>query len=127
MEGIRMKQQMLDYFAKAYGDNEGVQVFFAPGRVNMIGEHTDYSGGYVFPAAISASTTIAVRKRSDRTVRIKATDLPDVVTLDMDKIGDYKDLHYGNYQAGIIDEMMKDGKFLETAKKWELENSVIIK
>lgn len=102
-------------FIKLYGDGGEIRFFTSPGRVNLIGEHTDYSGGYVFPAAISASTTIAVRKRTDRTVRIKATDLPDVVTLDMDKIGDYKDLHYGNYQAGIIDEMMKDGYTLTGA------------
>lgn len=102
-------------FIKLYGDGGEIRFFTSPGRVNLIGEHTDYSGGYVFPAAISASTTIAVRKRSDRTVRIKATDLPDLVSIDMDKIGEYKDLHYGNYQAGVIDEMLKDGYTLTGA------------
>ncbi len=102
-------------FIKLYGEGGEIRFFSSPGRVNLIGEHTDYNGGYVFPAAISASTTIAVRKRADRTVRLKATDLPDVVTIDIDKIGDYKNLEYGNYQAGIIDEMLKDGYTLTGA------------
>lgn len=96
-------------FIKLYGDGGEIRFFTSPGRVNLIGEHTDYNGGFVFPAAISAATTIAVRKRDDKIVRLKATDLPDVVTIDMDKIGEYKNLNYGNYQAGIIDEMLKDG------------------
>lgn len=102
-------------FIKLYGEGGEIRFFSSPGRVNLIGEHTDYNGGYVFPAAISASTTIAVRKREDRTVRLKATDLPDIVTIDIDKIGDYKNLEYGNYQAGIIDEMLKDGYTLTGA------------
>lgn len=96
-------------FIKLYGEGGEIRFFTSPGRVNLIGEHTDYNGGYVFPAAISAATTIAVRKREDGIVRIKATDLPDTVTIELNKIGEYKGLHYGNYQAGVIDEMLKDG------------------
>lgn len=99
-------------FIKLYGNDGEIRFFSSPGRVNLIGEHTDYNGGYVFPAAISAETTIAVRKRNDRIVRIKATDLPDVITIDIDKIDSYKNLDYGNYQAGVINEMLKDGYIL---------------
>lgn len=102
-------------FIKVYGDGGEIRFFSSPGRVNLIGEHTDYNGGFVFPAAISASTTIAVRKREDNIVRIKATDLPEVVTIELDKTGDYKNLSYGNYQAGVIDEMKKDGYILTGA------------
>ena len=102
-------------FEKIYGEGGEIRFFASPGRVNLIGEHTDYNGGYVFPAAISAESTVAVRKRDDRIVRIKATDLPDVVTLDLDKIGDYKDIDYGNYQAGVLCELMKDGYILTGA------------
>ena len=75
-------------FEKIYGEGGEIRFFASPGRVNLIGEHTDYNGGFVFPAAISAESTVAVRKRDDRIVRIKATDIPDMVTLDLDKIGE---------------------------------------
>ena len=93
-------------FEKIYGEGGEIRFFASPGRVNLIGEHTDYNGGFVFPAAISAESTVAVRKRADRIVRLKATDLDGIVTLDLDKIGDYKDIDYGNYQAGVLDELM---------------------
>lgn len=97
-------------FLRLFGDDGGEIRFFAsPGRVNLIGEHTDYNGGYVFPAAISAESTVAVRKRADRVVRLKATDLPDIVTLDLDDLDKAKGIPYGNYQAGVLDEMQKDG------------------
>ena len=58
-----MKDTMLRKFAEIFGDAEGVQVYFAPGRVNLIGEHTDYNGGHVFPCALTIGTYGAVRKR----------------------------------------------------------------
>ena len=63
------KKKMLEEFAKLYGDSEGVRVFFAPGRVNLIGEHTDYNGGHVFPCAIPLGTYAAIRKREDSKIR----------------------------------------------------------
>ncbi len=96
-------------FIKIYGDGGEIRIFASPGRVNLIGEHTDYNGGYVFPAAISAESTVAVRKREDNIVRIKATDLPCVVTIDPERLDSYKDIDYGNYQAGVLAEMKKDG------------------
>ena len=44
-----MKEEVLKKFEEVYGSAEGAKVYFAPGRVNMIGEHTDYNGGHVFP------------------------------------------------------------------------------
>ena len=44
-----MKEKLLKKFGELFGDAEGVKVYFAPGRVNLIGEHTDYNGGHVFP------------------------------------------------------------------------------
>jgi len=97
-------------FCKIYGGDEtDLRAFASPGRVNLIGEHTDYNGGFVFPAALTMKTTIIVRKRNDNTVRLAATDLPDRVTIDVNKIEDYKDLNWGDYQAGVISELQADG------------------
>lgn len=105
-------QEMKHEFCKLYGDGGEIRFFHSPGRVNLIGEHTDYNGGFVFPAALSMGTTIALRERSDQIVRMKATDLDDMVTIDFNHLDQYKDLFWGNYQAGIMDELQKDGHTL---------------
>ena len=61
-----MKEAVLEKFRELFGDAEGVNVYFAPGRVNLIGEHTDYNGGHVFPCALTIGTYVAARKRADR-------------------------------------------------------------
>lgn len=101
-----LKKQFLEVFG---GSDEGIRVFSSPGRVNLIGEHTDYNGGYVFPAALTMATTIIARPRTDSIVRMKATDLDGVVEGDLNTIDKYKDLKWGNYQFGIFDELCKAG------------------
>ena len=64
-----MKQQVLDCFAKLFGGEGDIRTYFAPGRVNLIGEHTDYNGGHVFPCALTIGPYMAARKREDRTLR----------------------------------------------------------
>ncbi len=105
MTNAELKQE----FEKLYGAGGEIRIFQSPGRVNLIGEHTDYNGGFVFPAALTMGTTIALRVRDDRTVRLKATDLDELITLDVDNLRQYKDLWWGNYQAGVIDELQKAG------------------
>ena len=60
-----MKQQVLDCFAKLFGGEGDIRTYFAPGRVNLIGEHTDYNGGHVFPCALTIGTYMAARKREE--------------------------------------------------------------
>ena len=64
-----MKEIVLKKFAEVFGDNEGAKVYFAPGRVNLIGEHTDYNGGHVFPCALTIGTYGVARKRDDKKLR----------------------------------------------------------
>ena len=66
---MEMKEKVLKKFAEVFGDTEGVKSYFAPGRVNLIGEHTDYNGGHVFPCALTIGTYGAAGKREDRKLR----------------------------------------------------------
>ena len=96
-------------FESLYGAGGEIRVFHSPGRVNLIGEHTDYNGGYVFPAALSMGSTILLRLREDNLVHMKATDLPEMVEIDIDRLEDYRELSWGNYQAGVMNELSKAG------------------
>ena len=64
-----MKATVLKKFTEVFGDAEGAKVYFAPGRVNLIGEHTDYNGGHVFPCALTIGTYGVARKREDNKLR----------------------------------------------------------
>ncbi|MBE7030921.1 MAG: galactokinase [Ruminococcaceae bacterium] len=91
------------------GDETDLRVFVSPGRVNLIGEHTDYNGGFVFPAALDMKTTIVCRKRADRKIVLRATDLDVVVEADIDRLNDYRNLDWGNYQLGVAYVLQQAG------------------
>ena len=98
---MEIKELIKEFISVFGGSEEGIRVFASPGRVNMIGEHTDYSGGYVFPAALKMKTTIIMRKREDNLIRLKATDLDGIVEADINKLGDYRGIPWGDYQLGV--------------------------
>ena len=74
-----MKNTILLYFKDIFGDTKGANVYFAPGRVNLIGEHTDYNGGHVFPCSLTLGTYAAVRLRKDRTLRFFSMNFKEKV------------------------------------------------
>ncbi len=107
MEICEMKKQ----FFEVFGENGGeLRIFESPGRVNLIGEHIDYCGGCVMPAALTMKTTVIARKRDDDILRLKATDLDIIVET---KISDAEalkgKLKWGDYQLGVALELIKDG------------------
>ncbi len=106
MNITELKKRFLDIY---HGSEEGIRVFTSPGRVNLIGEHTDYNGGYVFPAALTLSSTVVARPRTDRMMNLIATDLGIQVQASLDTLEEYKSLKWGNYQLGVADELQKAG------------------
>lgn len=102
--------QLKDRFIALYGGNqEAVRVFHAPGRVNLIGEHTDYNGGYVFPAALTFGTTMLIRPREDGQLGLASTNFElrkqiSTSSLKYDEADDWM-----NYPKGIVDQLLKKG------------------
>lgn len=106
MEITEMKKMFYDTF----GEGGALYVFTSPGRVNLIGEHIDYCGGCVLPAALTMKTTIVARKRDDDVIRLKATDLDILVETKISEMENLKGkLRWGDYQIGVALELIKAG------------------
>ena len=88
-------------FAEQYG-RRAVGVWSAPGRVNLIGEHTDSNDGFVFPFAIDRRTTVAVGDRDDRLVRVASTFSPDVIEVHLDELTPDAVSGWAAYPLGVV-------------------------
>ena len=99
-----MKKKLLDMFAELFGDSEGARFYFSPGRVNLIGEHTDYNGGHVFPCALTLGTYGAARKREDNKIHFYSMNLDSfgVVEASLDDLTNKKEYNWANYPLGVV-------------------------
>ncbi|GIP33898.1 galactokinase [Paenibacillus sp. J2TS4] len=104
------RQAMKEAFIQQFGgSSESIRCFYAPGRVNLIGEHTDYNGGYVFPAALTFGTTMLIRPRSDREIRLASGNFELQGTIDLDRAEYVKEEEWINYPKGILVHLQKNG------------------
>lgn len=103
-------ENLKELFIKKYGNSDKpIRVFTSPGRVNLIGEHIDYCGGYVFPAALTLSSAAAVRLNGSNKINFMADDMTGIYSIDIDNTLAGKSLKWGNYQAGVIHFLIEKG------------------
>lgn len=99
-----MQQKLVEKFTELFGSDGEIRTYFAPGRVNLIGEHTDYNGGHVFPCALTIGTYGVVRKREDRVLRFYSMNFEQlgVITSSLDELKPDPAADWTNYPKGVI-------------------------
>ena len=102
------KMEALQQFEMVFGA-KAEDLFTAAGRINVIGEHVDYCGGQVFPAALNLRCNVYARKTGGKKVRMAFRGIDGVVEIETDKLDSYKGLKIGNYQAGVAYFLQKEG------------------
>ena len=105
-------QELKAAFQTAYG-KVAEAVYFSPGRVNLIGEHTDYNGGFVFPCALSFGTYLLLAGNNEKVMRFKSLNQPEIVTLDFDQLTTPLSNSWVNYPLGCIAQFVKRGVKIE--------------
>ncbi|WP_273833576.1 galactokinase [Guptibacillus sedimenti] len=109
-------KELKQTFNEQFGEEGEKALFFAPGRVNLIGEHTDYNGGHVFPCALSVGTYAVARKREDQKVRFYSMNFPNqgIIETSLDSLF-YKDQDdWANYPKGVIALFQRAGYTIPT-------------
>ncbi len=99
-----MKEKLLKKFSEIFGGSDGAKVYFAPGRVNLIGEHTDYNGGHVFPCALTIGTYGAARKRDDKVLRFYSMNFEELGVLEssVEGLKPEREADWTNYPKGVM-------------------------
>lgn len=100
---------LIKAFIKIFKEEKDIHQFFAPGRVNLIGEHTDYNGGYVFPCALEMGTYAVARKREDSKIRLFSENFPEkgIIEVDINHLTYCKNHDWANYPKGVV-KVFKD-------------------
>lgn len=101
-------QELKSAFESAYGKVADT-VYFSPGRVNLIGEHTDYNGGSVFPCALSFGTYLLLAKNDKEEMNFKSLNQPEIISLGFDQLTSRLEKSWANYPLGVIAQFVKRG------------------
>lgn len=114
-KGHKMKEKIITEFIKIYGEADDIKCFFAPGRVNLIGEHTDYNGGHVFPCALTIGTYAAIKMRDDDKIRMYSMNFENkgIKELALANLEYNKEDDWANYPKGVIYTLMKKGYMID--------------
>lgn len=99
-----MQKKLVEKFKEIFGEGGDIRVYFAPGRVNLIGEHTDYNGGHVFPCALTIGTYGVARKRDDQTLRFYSVNFERLGVLEssVEQLKADKKADWTNYPKGVM-------------------------
>ena len=106
-----MLEKIRREFEQKFGGHGDIRAYFAPGRVNLIGEHTDYNGGHVFPCALTLGTYAVARKREDNKIRLYSMNFEQrgVIETGLDDLTPYKEAGWTNYPKGVMWAFEKRG------------------
>lgn len=104
-------REVTSKFLEVFGNenNNEIRSYHSPGRVNLIGEHTDYNGGYVFPCALSFGTYAVACKRNDSIMKFASTNFDLKVEVDLNDNKYVKEHDWANYTKGVVDQFVKNG------------------
>ena len=106
-----MLEKLRAEFEEKFGKQGDIRSYFAPGRVNLIGEHTDYNGGHVFPCALTLGTYGLARKREDNKLRFYSVNFENlgIMETSLDDLTPYKEANWTNYPKGVMWAFKKRG------------------
>lgn len=106
--------QLKQAFLEAY-NHDAAAVFFSPGRVNLIGEHTDYNGGHVFPCALSFGIYLLIAPNDCKQWRFRSLNLPEIISIDVTSAPKkLPNNSWANYPLGVFAQFLKNGVRIES-------------
>ena len=122
---MEIKRELNTKFAEIFGPKETRQ-YFSPGRINLIGEHTDYNGGHVFPASITYGTYGVAAPREDKKVLVYSTNFEDigVITFDVDQLDYEKKDNWANYAKGMVLKLKDAGHKIDHGFELLVEGTI---
>lgn len=111
-----MQEKLFEKFEELFGDTSDTHLYFSPGRVNLIGEHTDYNGGHVFPCALTIGTYGAAKKRNDNKIHFYSMNLDNfgVIEVTLKDLSYHAEYNWANYPLGVVWAFAEKGYTLDT-------------
>lgn len=110
-----MQEKLFEKFKELFGDTSDARLYFSPGRVNLIGEHTDYNGGHVFPCALTIGTYGVAQKRNDNKIHFYSMNLDNfgVIEVTLKDLSYHAEYNWANYPLGVVWAFAEKGYTLD--------------